>query len=152
SEVPPSALPYAFFSAAVLSWRQGDYERAATLSQKGLALGRHLEEREGIARGLLGLGLVEMGRDDRRADAWLEEALTLFRELGDNWWIAFVLAQLASTTRRQGDCERAKAFAEESLALFKDTGDPWAIAYTRRSLGHVAVAQDDYGRAAMFYT
>jgi predicted ATPase len=61
--------------------------------------------------------------DFERAGALGQEALELFRELGDKENIARELDRLAGARAAQGDLATARAHADESLALFRELGD-----------------------------
>jgi predicted ATPase len=61
--------------------------------------------------------------DYERAAALTEEALGLFRQLGDKKRVASLLDRLAAPVAHLGDHAKAKALADESLALFREMGD-----------------------------
>jgi tetratricopeptide (TPR) repeat protein len=86
-----------------------------------------------------------------RARALHEEALALFRELGDKRAIAISLINLGNVAKHQGEFGRARALHEEALALFRELGDTWGIAISLINLGHVAREQGDYARATALY-
>src|SRR2546429_601332 len=60
AEAPPAALAWALQGAAYLAWRQGDIQRAAALSEKGLALARELGGRGRKSWGLFFLGTAPL--------------------------------------------------------------------------------------------
>lgn len=75
-----------------------------------------------------------------------EEVLGIFRALGDQQRIGWVLYGLAWTLcSTQGDLTRATALAEESLAIFRATGDAWLLAEPLCILG---VIRGQQGRLA----
>ena len=61
------------------------------------------------------------------ARAFLEEALALWRLLGDTGSIATTLYALGRVAHRTGDPASARALTEESLALRRELGDRWGI-------------------------
>jgi predicted ATPase/DNA-binding SARP family transcriptional activator len=76
------------------------------------------------AAGLMWAGsTVFFTGDHERATALGEEALVLFRQLGDKRNVARELDRLAAATALSGDRAKARALADESLALFRETGD-----------------------------
>jgi predicted ATPase/class 3 adenylate cyclase len=85
--------------------------------------------------------------EHERARALLQESLSLFRRLGDNWAIAFALHHLAHVAVAQGDFGQGTTLFEESLALFRETGDRWGLGLTLTCLGDAAIGQGDYHRA-----
>jgi predicted ATPase/DNA-binding SARP family transcriptional activator/Tfp pilus assembly protein PilF len=76
-----------------------------------------------------------------------EEALALWRELGDRAGIPTSLNNLGAGAYGQGDAARAVALFEEALALRRGLGDRHGIASSLNNLGVVAVYQGDFGRA-----
>ena len=86
--------------------------------------------------------------DYERATVFHQDALALYRHLGDQQGIAFALNNIGAQAVCQGDYERAMPFLEESLALYRKVGDKRGIFYPLTSLGVVALYQGDYGRAA----
>jgi DNA-binding CsgD family transcriptional regulator len=81
----------------------------------------------------------------------LEEALALFRRLGDKFGIAMALSQLGDTFNGQGDLDRAEALEEEGLALQREMGDAWNTANTLNLLGGIAHQRGDLTHAAALY-
>src|SRR5262249_52519409 len=77
-----------------------------------------------------------------------EEALTLYREIGDRNRIAAALYNLGALAERRGELGRATALLEESLALAREVDERPLIARVIHYLGKVAGGQGDYGRAA----
>jgi ATP/maltotriose-dependent transcriptional regulator MalT len=107
----------------------------------------------------------------------LEEALALFRSVGDKtgivwtacslgedaveegvavarqsdvqpWVTAFALHQSAWTVFYRGDVDRAKALFEESLACARRQGDANSIAPLLWAIGQVALAELDFAKTA----
>jgi Flp pilus assembly protein TadD len=77
----------------------------------------------------------------------LEEALKIWRELGDKHGIARALISLGWTALRSGDHQLANTRLEEALALSRELGDARSIGFELSGLGEVALRQGDYGRA-----
>ena len=67
SQRRPEIRARALHAAASLATRQGDYERAAELSEQSLALWEELGDVTGTARSLLSLGTVAAEQGDQRA-------------------------------------------------------------------------------------
>jgi hypothetical protein len=95
---------------------QGDYARAAALSEESLALRRELGDKHGIAHSLGKLGRVASARDDYAlATVLLEESLTLFRELGDKLGMAYGLEGLAAVATAPGTVPEVRHHAARQL-------------------------------------
>jgi tetratricopeptide (TPR) repeat protein len=153
---------------AALAWarEQGDGERGLRLAS---ALGRFWEVRGHVSEGRTWLeaalaagaaaarpraaSLDEAGRlayyqgDFGRAVALHEEALALWRELGDRAGIAASLNQLGTLANRQGDIGRAVTLHEEALTLQRELEDRAGIAVSVINLGALALWQGDAARA-----
>jgi DNA-binding CsgD family transcriptional regulator/tetratricopeptide (TPR) repeat protein len=82
-----------------------------------------------------------------RAVALHEEALTIYRELGDRAGAAWVLVSLHHALMGLGNLERSIAATEESLALFQELGDAWGEARAQTVLGVLALDGGDWTRA-----
>ena len=85
--------------------------------------------------------------DYKRAAVFHGEALTLYRELGDEGGVAWSLLCLGAQEVEQGDYERAKPLFEDALALSRKTGDKRTVGYALHNLGEVARYRGEYERA-----
>ncbi|MFD0163652.1 BTAD domain-containing putative transcriptional regulator [Streptomyces decoyicus] len=75
-----------------------------------------------LARLHLGKMRIVLGHDGRDADAYLEEALTEFRALGERFGISFALTELADRIAVRGDFAGACAHYEEAIAVVTEVG------------------------------
>jgi non-specific serine/threonine protein kinase len=104
------------------------------------------------ARALRGAGVIAREQGDYAAAAALgEEALVLFRELGDTLGIARTAHLLGDTASDVGDYARAAAMLEEGLTLFEALGDASSMANMLNDLGVVARRQREFDRAASLF-
>jgi predicted ATPase len=104
------------------------------------------------AKALSGLGvLLEASGNYERAKACHEEALAIFREVGDEPGIAEALENLGIVASSEGDLDRAEAFREEVLTLRRASGDKRGIAVSLINLGHLAYLRHDANRAVEFF-
>ena len=81
-----------------------------------------------------------------RAEAFCEQSLALYRELGDTLGIANCLHLLADIAWGRGGLASSRALGEESLMLFREVGDSRSVAYLLYHLGSLAVEQGEYAR------
>jgi len=81
------------------------------------------------------------------AGAYLDEALTIQRAVGDKWAIANALNNLGNVRRDLGEFDAAQRLYAESLALNHALGDRRALAYLLEDIGLLAVSQGEYARA-----
>jgi tetratricopeptide (TPR) repeat protein len=92
-----------------------------------------------IAQTLVNLGEVVHHRGGLdQAEASYQEALAIFRELGDKGGMAFALAQLGKVELARNDVDKADTLLTESLALRVQVGDKLAIVETLEGLAAVA--------------
>ena len=97
------------------------------------------------AKALRGLGYILFFQQDyARAIAALEEAIALYKELGDNSGTAYALANLGYAVVHGGYSERVAAFVQEGEALMRE-GDleVHPRAFLRIILAHAAMEEDD---------
>jgi predicted ATPase/DNA-binding XRE family transcriptional regulator len=89
--------------------------------------------------------------DYPRVAVLAEEALRLYRSLGDLNGVASSLNVLALVARLTGDVARAIALHEESLALARELGDGHGIGRALSNLGLLANEVGNYTRAVTLY-
>jgi predicted ATPase/class 3 adenylate cyclase len=80
--------------------------------------------------------------DARISRAILEESLALWREVGDTWWIAATLEQLAFVLLIAGDRQEGRERLEEGVALARGLIDRWPLAALLVRLAAVLVQID----------
>jgi predicted ATPase/DNA-binding SARP family transcriptional activator/DNA-binding CsgD family transcriptional regulator len=90
--------------------------------------------------------------DSDRAIALLEEALTLFRELGDRRGVATSITKLGAALLHRGDLEGAAVLREEAEALRGEPLDRWNIAELTTFLAMAALYEGDHEQAVALGT
>jgi predicted ATPase len=127
---------------------RGYWSEARRWLEEGLAAGA-----EGIvpavrskALGALG-SLASVQGDPERATIVLEEALGLFRALGDRVGMARMLNNLGAVARQQEQYERATACYEESASVFRDLGNQGSLGVVLGNLGQLALDQGHLAQA-----
>src|SRR5215208_2864722 len=147
----PEVRAMALAGVGDLASEQGELDRATQACQEGLELLANEARQASEAKLLLFacLGWVALQREDYgRATRLFEESLALSRKMGDTWWLAGSLLQLALVTSFLGDSERATELYEESMDLFRELGDKNLLASCLNDLAMVVYSQGDLGRAA----
>ncbi len=100
------------------------------------------------AGALFGLGnLLAMLGVPANAQPYLEQALQLYRSMGDKRSISNVLQHLGHAALALGDYARAEAFLEESIHLAREVGDLALLAMSLSQLGMLVGMRGDYTRA-----
>jgi predicted ATPase/class 3 adenylate cyclase len=82
---------------------------------------------------------------------YLEESLSIARELGDTKGVAAVLQPLAMASLGQGNITAARGHLEEALALAKDLGNTREIAAALNALAQIHRAEGDLDSAERLY-
>lgn len=139
---PSAERAKALDAAGLLAWHQGDDVQAAMLAHACLALGRQVGEPTAIAgaQRTLGLVAVRQGRYEE-GRALHEESLARFRSLGDRFWIALSLLNLAVTAR--DDRVRRRDLQQEALKHFRNIGSQWGTARALTELGRTVMLLGD---------
>jgi non-specific serine/threonine protein kinase len=81
----------------------------------------------------------------------LEEALSIYREIGDQRGVAFLQQELGYHYRSLKEFETARAYLEQSLALWREIGDRKSSAAAIMGLGRVADDEGDFTLARRYY-
>jgi predicted ATPase/DNA-binding winged helix-turn-helix (wHTH) protein len=105
----------------------------------------HSKERARVSH-FLG-ALVTAQGDFAAAEHFLEQSLSLYEELDDQWGIAASLNALAIAARDRGDNALAQSNFERSLACWRLLPDRLAIARCLHNLANVVKVRGDYSRA-----
>lgn len=86
-----------------------------------------------------------------RARAMLDEALDLFRAVGDRLGEANTFLALGRLARSQGDLEEARARGEAALAIYRTQASPWNTALALWDLARLERAAGDRAAARTYY-
>jgi tetratricopeptide (TPR) repeat protein len=81
----------------------------------------------------------------------MEEALSIYREIGDQRGVAFMQQELGYHYRGLRELETARAYLEQSLTLWREIGDRKSSAAAIMGLGRVADDQSDLTLARRYY-
>jgi predicted ATPase/Tfp pilus assembly protein PilF len=88
--------------------------------------------------------------DAQRAKELSEQALPIFREIGDTNEIGRCIGTLGNVAVAQGDLDRAVELYEEAAALARETGNTGRLATILANLGSIAGLQDDAETSARY--
>jgi len=100
------------------------------------------------AKAIYGAGFLARWQSEFRvADRLLDEALALYRVLGDPRGIGTTLLTLAFRAVHRGAFDRAVPMLEESLAISRAAGIQYNIARSLNNLGFCALSQGDLDQA-----
>jgi tetratricopeptide (TPR) repeat protein len=96
------------------------------------------------AKALLAAGISHCDHfDDRRPLAWLDEAATIFRRIGNRRSLGAALFWLGRATAGRLDFQRAEAIFVESLAVHEEVGDLFGVGWSLTWTGCLARLRGD---------
>jgi predicted ATPase/transcriptional regulator with XRE-family HTH domain len=138
----------------------GQYQQATTLLEDALSRHRPVNDRASLSSAKPELSFQEFGQmlrelalvlrergDFARSVALLDEALVLYRMIGDRVSEALALLGLGDVARDQGDGAQVREYCEPSLAILRESDMHWAIGFALNSLALAAYYEDDLARA-----
>ncbi len=100
------------------------------------------------AQALAAAGRLQWVADDTAScTRYHEEALSLFRELGDAAGTARALADLAFLALDKGELDRTRTLLEEATSLAASVPDPRLAAHVHHIWGVIAAGEGDFTRA-----
>ena len=116
------------------------------------ALNATSERTRARAKALHGAGwLAHHQRDLREARNLFDESLSIAREQGDRWTIAWALHGLGRVAYFENDPVGTRTLARESLLVAEEIGDAWLIAFALHLLGIAAYIEGDYATSRQYY-
>ncbi len=129
-------------------WRTRGHHTEGRL-RLAAALSMAVDPPPGVHRkALSGAGLLASYQGDYRlGEAYLREALSIARAMGDEEAMAAVLNWLGTNAYGAGDLDAAEAYVSESLEIRRRIGEPAGIAVALNALGGVHHFRGDLDRA-----
>jgi non-specific serine/threonine protein kinase len=138
------AHAHALYVGAALADNQSDYAEAGWMLEACLALRRGLDQPFDIAATLSTLSQVRLHEGDtERARETEEEALGIFRKIGDRIGEAVGLFHLGEICRRVGDDAKARDYFEQCLAIARAIDSAEIEGESELVLGAVSLAEGD---------
>ena len=150
----PPAVRYKLLNGLGLAARfRGDYDTARRAYEDGLAAGKEVNDKQGIALSNRGLGLVAMQQNDlHAARRHFDEGLSISRELDDKFGIAISLSFLGDLARTEGRNADARPQLEEAVELLRKLENKTALGDALNNLGAAAFALGDTAAAKTCFT
>jgi len=132
----------------ILSWKQGDLQRARDFYTRAKPLRERSGDVVGFAVDQTNLGAVaaSMGDFAEARRAW-EAALPAARSLGEAEGAALILSNLAGLAQREGDYAEAGARESEALSIYREQGNRMYEAQVLVDLGRLAMMRGDFPAA-----
>jgi DNA-binding CsgD family transcriptional regulator len=152
AEPPTPARVKALAAEGLLAIHQDDYPAARARLQESIALGRALDDVEGVAYAMLVLGWGDaFHANDARLRELIDECVALFRETGNRWGLAVALCTRGMVAIGAGQPDEADAPLAECLELSRALGDAWGLARALHYSGELARSCGHDEQARLFY-
>ena len=147
----PSSLEMRLIAGLIYS-RQGDYRRASQQALACLLAAEELREPSIVARAHNLLGTIDRlrGRSDEATEHF-EEALTLYREIGNLQGQALAQNTLANALFDLGRWSEADRYYHEAGRIFSQLGNVYNRVFIDNNLGGIALNQGRLDDALHFY-
>jgi predicted ATPase/class 3 adenylate cyclase len=149
----PAALADAYSAIAGLTYWQGSSEESRSWYEREIALRRQLGDRAGLAEALYGIsftwsisGLASI-RNANAARGYIEEAVNVFREIGDEMGAGRGEWALANVFYGTGDIAAARQHSLSALAIFEAAQDDFMVGWATYTLALAELGDDYQGRA-----
>jgi predicted ATPase/class 3 adenylate cyclase len=147
----PPSLEIGLGMAAALwrFWQQtGALREARQWLEELLARATDPSIRSARARALIAAGSIAYWQTDLgRARRFYEQAVELYRELGDRHGMADALYNLASIPMRTGDPSLARRLLVQARDLWIELGDHWQAALATMNLGYSSLFEGEFEQA-----
>src|SRR6516162_7497372 len=142
---PPNvARAHALYVGGVLAINQSDYPEATVMLTECLEIRRRLPNKQELAATLTTLATMRLQQADSiGARAYEEEALGLFRELGDRIGEGIGLLNLGKIAMQLGDDQRARPVLDQCLAIACAVGHRELESECQRTMGELSLAGGD---------
>jgi tetratricopeptide (TPR) repeat protein len=126
---------------------KGEYAAARACFEEGLQLAQEMRNifGEAMLRRDLGELCLSEGKDLMAAHEHLNQALTVFCELGAQYQMAATRNSLGNLARSQRDFDTAQDFFEQSLSVYRQQG--WGTPIVLNKLAVTLCFQGDFDRA-----
>jgi predicted ATPase/DNA-binding CsgD family transcriptional regulator len=133
-------------------WARGHRNEGRTFLERALAASEGSEASSVGAKALFAAAhLAFVQSDYERAEALAEGSLALYREVEDQWGIAFSLNVLGNVAWVRSNTAAARSMTEEALALWRELDNKELVAGSLFSLALLASSQGEYARACALF-
>ena len=128
-ESSPAIRAEALYQVGFLAMLQDEGELGELMVKESVALFRTLGDKPNTAKALRMLGQMRSTTNTVEGRRLIEEAVTIFEELGDQNWVTYTRIDVARIAIMQGDYAKASALLQKSLAEHETKGDKYNRAY-----------------------
>lgn len=152
ADAPTATRGFACKGAAMLAWKQGDYEAARGLYAESLKIGELLGDKLLIAVAKNGLGIIfYLENDNRAAKRLFKQSLALSRKLGDEILTHSILTGLGEIARVEEDYSAVRRYNGEVAECARRRGDANNLCGSLLNLAAAAFLENDFASSEDFY-
>ncbi len=139
-------------SVAWLWFMLGDLETMRRRFQEGQALITSVGNRAWSAECLWVAALLVLSEEESaRASSLAQESLSIYQEIGDPWYSAWLLHILGRIETQRGDIPTARIHYQQSLTLNRQVGEKWMTPFNLEGLAGVVATQGAFRWAAQLW-
>jgi class 3 adenylate cyclase/predicted ATPase len=132
---------------ALLRYRQGRYAEAASTATEAITVAQRCGARDVHAQALYLLDLVDVARGRYGGEPWAEQALAIWKELGNLLWQAQALNALGMRAYFEGRWDDALGYYRQAGENFERVGDQWHEALIACNTAEILCNQGRYTQA-----
>jgi class 3 adenylate cyclase/predicted ATPase len=132
---------------ALFRYRQGRYAEAGAVSSEVVAIAEQCGARDVLARALFLRDGADLARGQYLGERWAEQALAIWRDLGNLSWQARALNQLGMRAYFEGRWDDARSYYRQAVDAFERIGDQWNAAIVASNLGEILSNQGRHAEA-----
>lgn len=151
----PFRIACSLFTLGKVLWKYKNFSEARRISEEGLKLFRaitHPLVQYGLTESLHSLGRITIDQDDLdAAAAYLQESLSISRELGYAIGIAEVLGDLGLVAYLKKEFSTARTYLEKCLELCRSENSLSGEVSSLNRLGDLARCEGNYEQAGRHY-
>ena len=126
---------------------QGRYAEAAATAAEAIAVAQRCGARDVQARALYMLDTADAAGGRHSGEPWAEQALAIFKELGELSWQAKALNHLGLRGLFEGRWDDALGYYRQAREAFERVGDQWNAAITACNAAEILSNQGHYTQA-----
>lgn len=127
--------------------RQGRNAEAGRVASEVVAIAERCGARDVLARALYLHDVADLARGEYQGERWAEQALAIWRDLGNLVWQAHALNQLGLRGYFEGRWDDAQHHYRLAAGAFERAGDQWNAAIAASNLGEILANQGRYEAA-----
>jgi ATP/maltotriose-dependent transcriptional regulator MalT len=149
---PPDFATDPLTALGVLANIRGDYAKAAAIGEECRRSCQARGDNHNLQLAFYVLANAAFAQGDfESAQNNARQAHAVARDIGNRWFLAYVLSDQGDIARAMGDYAEAKQYYQDSYAIKREFGDPEGMASALNRLAKVASLQGNHKEAELLY-